>query len=61
MFSFAMTRVLANDCDEFRNNAAQGAKIWRYGTLQKFRFFVQPTTFLQFQPKSSVLQNDVMR
>ena len=42
MFSFAMTCGLASNSDKFKIiiNAALGAKIWRYGTLQKFQFFV---------------------
>ena len=39
MFSFALTSGLASDFDKFKIiTTLRRAKIWRYGTLQKFNF-----------------------
>ena len=55
MFSFAMTSGLASDSDKFKIiiTLRRGAKIWRFGTVKKFDFFVNPFTvqfFLKFKP-----------
>ena len=42
MFSFAMTSGLASDSDKFKIiiTLTRAQKIWRYGILEKFQFFV---------------------
>ena len=46
MFSFAMSSGLASDSDKFKIiiMLCRAQKFGKYGTLQKFRFFVQLTT-----------------